>query len=184
MPGPQGKGKQERWFRTLRSQLLTRLVTADTDSLDALNRRLWAWVEGEYHHTPHRRLEDRTPLECWALCGEHVRLPDPGLDLDALFLFEAKRRVQRDRTVSLNGVVYEVDAALVGEKVILRYDPRCSARTRGGSVACREVHRPRETPRCLCQLLRPPATPRAHVAIRYPRADAAHRTRPAPPPPR
>ncbi len=29
----------------------------------------------------------------------------------------------KDRTVSLNGVVYEVDAALVGENVILRYDP-------------------------------------------------------------
>ena len=120
---PQGKGKQERWFRTVRAQLLTRLTAADTASLEALNRRLWAWVEGEYHHTPHRGLAERTPLDQWALSGEHVRLPDPTLDLDALFLFEAKRRVQRDRTVSLNGVIYEVDAALVGENVILRYDP-------------------------------------------------------------
>jgi putative transposase len=31
--------------------------------------------------------------------------------------------VQKDRTVSLNGVLYEVDAALVGEKVTLRFDP-------------------------------------------------------------
>jgi hypothetical protein len=31
--------------------------------------------------------------------------------------------VARDRTVSLAGVVYEVDAALVGEAVVLRYDP-------------------------------------------------------------
>jgi len=31
--------------------------------------------------------------------------------------------VQKDRTVSLNGIVYEVDAALVGEKVTLRFDP-------------------------------------------------------------
>jgi len=31
--------------------------------------------------------------------------------------------VQKDRTVSLHGVVYEVDAALVGESVTLRYDP-------------------------------------------------------------
>ncbi|MGH8654740.1 MAG: hypothetical protein ACREYE_22390 [Gammaproteobacteria bacterium] len=49
---PQGKGKLERWFRTLRAQLLTRLTAADTRRLEALNRRLWAWVEGEYHHTP------------------------------------------------------------------------------------------------------------------------------------
>ena len=52
-----------------------------------------------------------------------MRFPDPGLDLDDLFLFEAQRKVQKDRNDSLNGVVYEVDAALVGEKVTLRFDP-------------------------------------------------------------
>ena len=64
-----------------------------------------------------------TPLQQWAHTGEAVRFPEPGLDLDDLFLFEAQRKVQQDRTVSLNGVVYEVDAALVGEKVTLRFDP-------------------------------------------------------------
>ena len=49
--------------------------------------------------------------------------PSPGLDLDDLYLFEAQRKVQKDRTVSLNGVVYEVDAALIGETVTLRFDP-------------------------------------------------------------
>jgi transposase InsO family protein len=120
---PQGKGKQERWFRTVRAQLLTRLTPEDTASLEALNRCLWAFVEGEYHHAPHRGIDADTPLERWARTGDEVRFPEPGLDLDELFLFEAQRRVQKDRTVSLNGVVYEVDAALVGEKVTLRYDP-------------------------------------------------------------
>ncbi|MGH8612390.1 MAG: hypothetical protein ACREYF_10195 [Gammaproteobacteria bacterium] len=49
-----------------------------------------------------------------------MHFPDPTLDLDAVFLFEAKRKVQKDRTVSLNGVVYEVDAALVGQNVTLQ----------------------------------------------------------------
>ena len=120
---PQGKGKIERWFKTVRAQLLTRLSTDDTHSLEALNRRLRAWVEGEYHHAPHRGLEGNTPLEQWALTGEAVRFPEPTLDLDDLFLFEVQRKVQKDRTVSLNGVVYEVDAALVGETVTLRFDP-------------------------------------------------------------
>jgi putative transposase len=120
---PAGKGKIERWFRTVRAQLLRRLSAADTDSLDSLNRRLRAWVDGEYHHTPHRSLEDQTPLDRWAMSAEHVRLAGPNLDLEALFLFEAKRRVQRDRTVSLNGHVFEVDAALVGHTITLRYDP-------------------------------------------------------------
>ena len=120
---PQGKGKLERWFRTVRAQLIATLTPEDTASLEALNRRLWAYVEGEYHQAAHRSLSGDTPLERWARCGHEVNYPDGGLDLDALFLFEASRRVQRDRTVSLNGVVYEVDAALVGEKVILRFDP-------------------------------------------------------------
>ena len=107
----------------MRAQLITRITEADTSSLDALNRRLWAYVEGEYHHAPHRGLDGDTPLERWAQTGDHVRFPDPTLDLDDLFLFETTRKVQKDRTVSLNGVVYEVDAALLGEKVTLRYDP-------------------------------------------------------------
>jgi transposase InsO family protein len=120
---PQGKGKIERWFKTVRGQLLTRLTAQDTASLGALNRQLWAWVEGEYHHAPHRGLGGVTPLQQWAQTGETVRFPDPGLDLEDLFLFEAQRTVQKDRTVSLNGVLYEVDAALIGEKVTLRFDP-------------------------------------------------------------
>lgn len=120
---PQGRGKIERWFKTVRAQLLTRLTDADTQSLAALNRRLWAWVEGEYHHNPHRALDGDTPLERWASAAEQVRFPEPELDLDDLFLFETARKVQKDRTVSLNGLIYEVDAALVGERVTLRYDP-------------------------------------------------------------
>jgi len=88
---PQGKGKIERWFKTVRAQLLTRLSEADTRSLEALNRRLHAWVEGEYHHAPHRGLDGKTPLEQWALTGEAVRFPESGLDLDDLFLFEVQR---------------------------------------------------------------------------------------------
>lgn len=120
---PQGKGKMERWFRTARAQLVNRLSAVDTDSLETLNRRLCAWVEGEYHQSPHRGLEDQTPLDRWTMSAQNVRLPGPSLDLDALFLFEVKRRVQRDRTVSLNGTLFEVDAALVGHTVTLRYDP-------------------------------------------------------------
>ena len=123
---PSGKGKQERFFRTVRAQLLPTLSQADTASLEALNRRLWAWVETEYHHHPHRGLDGDTPMDRWA-AGRAPRLPEPDLDLDALFLFEAKRRVQRDHTVSLNGTVFEVDAALVGQNVTLRFDPSIPA---------------------------------------------------------
>jgi len=120
---PQGKGKMERFFRTLRAQLLARLAPEDTASLEALNRKLGAWTEGEYHQSSHRGLEGQTPLERWAQTAGDGRFPEPELDLDTLFLFEVVRKVQKDRTVSLNGTLYEVDAVLVGERVTLRYDP-------------------------------------------------------------
>jgi transposase InsO family protein len=120
---PEGKGKQERWFRTVRLQLLTRLLAADLSSLEALNRRLWAYVEGEYHRAPHRGLDGLTPLDAWAARAGEVRHAGDPAALAELFLFEEKRKVAKDRTVSLHGVVYEVDATLVGATVTLRYSP-------------------------------------------------------------
>jgi len=118
---PQGKGKMERWFRSVRLQFLPRLSEADLQSLTAINRRLWAWVEGEYHQSPHKGLDGQAPFDRWASSATDIRLADP--ELSACFLFEQRRRVQKDRTVSLNGTAYEVDASLVGETVTLRYDP-------------------------------------------------------------
>jgi transposase InsO family protein len=120
---PQGKGKKERWYREVRRQCLGTLREQDTSSLEALNRKLWSWIEGEYHQAPHKGLSGDTPLDRWARVSDEVRLPGPDIDLGQLFLFEEKRQVHKDRTVSLRGVVYEVDAVLVGETVTLRFDP-------------------------------------------------------------
>lgn len=120
---PEGRGKIERFFRTVRMQFLPRLSPGDTKNLEAINRALWGWIEGEYHQAPHRGLAGETPLDRWCQSADAIRLPEPGTDFDALFLLEEKRRVQRDRTVSLRGVLYEVDATLVGETVTLKYDP-------------------------------------------------------------
>ena len=70
---PAGKGKIERWFRTVRAAWLSHLTAEATTDLDTLNRTLWAWVEGEYHQSPHRGLDGRTPLDQWALAGHDVR---------------------------------------------------------------------------------------------------------------
>lgn len=116
------KGKIERWFRTIRLQFLPMLSKENMQSLETMNRALWTYIEIEYHRTRHRMLRE-TPLDCWAQVGQRVRYPEPGVDLTDLFLFESKRKVQKDRTVSLHGMVYEIDASLVGETVTLRYNP-------------------------------------------------------------
>ena len=59
-PGkPQGRGKIERWNRTVRDQFLVEIDTGDTgggsgcESLAELNRLFTAWCHQHYHHTPH-----------------------------------------------------------------------------------------------------------------------------------
>jgi len=121
---PEAKGKQERWFRTVRMQLLPTLTAQDTSSLSALNQRLWGWIEGEYHRSPHRGLGGMTPLDAWASRATHVEHVGARPDIEAMFLFEQKRKVARDRTVSLHGIAYEVDAMLVNTTITLRYDPQ------------------------------------------------------------
>jgi len=118
----QAKGKIERWFRTVRMQLLPCLGEDELRSLGAINSALRAYIETEYHHSLHRIL-GMTPLEKWAASGHLVRFPPPDTKIDELFLAEAKRKVQRDRTISIEGRLYEVDAVLVGETVTLRHDP-------------------------------------------------------------
>lgn len=122
---PQAKGKIERFFRTVRGRFLIRVREEDLCSLEALNRRLWAWVESEYHQTPHGSL-DETPLDRWARTAEDVRAAP--MEVDELFLFEAKRKVRKDRLVSLDGQLYEVDANLVDQTVTLRFEPLREAR--------------------------------------------------------
>ena len=120
---PQGRGKIERFFRTVRMQLMPALSPADIVNIDALNRRLWTFIESEYHQRPHKGLDGETPLDKWAQASDEIRLPEPGADIAGLFLFEEKRKVARDRTVSLRGILYEVDAMLVGQTVTLRFAP-------------------------------------------------------------
>ena len=129
---PEGKGKIERWFRTVRLQLMPVLEASDLASLEALNRRLAGWVEGEYHHAPHRGIDRQTPSDRWAQNAGGVRMAPA--DVAQNFLLDARRKVARDRTVTLDGVLFEVDAALIGETVILRYDPSRAPRARSVEV--------------------------------------------------
>lgn len=117
---PQGKGKMERFFRTVRMQFLPTLDDTKLASIETMNRAVAAWVEGEYHEAPHRGIHGEAPSDKWARTSEGVR--SAPTNLGDHFLSEQARRVGKDRTVTLDGVAFEVDASLVGERVSLRYD--------------------------------------------------------------
>jgi putative transposase len=162
-PGqPQGRGKIERVFRTVREQFLVELDTrGGAGDLEELNRLFGAWVEGVYHHREHSET-GQTPMERF-LAGAPPRLPTPA-ELREAFLWAEHRQVTKQAMVSLFGNRYQVDPALVGANVELVFDPfdlatiqvRYQQRPMGAAVPFqlgRHVH-PAATPET------EPATPR------------------------
>src|SRR6266498_1398841 len=121
-PGqPQGRGKIERAFRTVREQFLVELDTrGGATDLDELNRLFGAWVEGVYHHREHSET-GQAPMERF-LAGAPPRLPSPA-ELREAFLWAEHRQVTKQAMVSLFGNRYQVDPALVGATVELVFDP-------------------------------------------------------------
>ena len=118
---PTTKGKVERFFRTMRSQFLVEVESrGGVGDLSELNRLFEAWVEVVYHHQVHSETK-ATPLERF-LAGGPPALPSPA-DLHEAFLWSAVRIVSKTAQVSLYGNSFEVDAALVGRKAELIFDP-------------------------------------------------------------
>lgn len=117
------KGKQERFFRTLQEDFEARLIFDPVHSLEELNRRLWRWIEAEYHQRAHRALDGQCPAQRFTQRATRLRLADDQTDWLRLFLTRAKRRVRLDATVSLHGLLWEVPVHLRGRPIELRYDP-------------------------------------------------------------
>jgi len=118
---PQGRGKIERFFRSVREQFLANLEAKLTLSLDALNERLAAWIEQAYHRAEHSALAT-TPLQRWQRDIERVRQLPPASDLRRLFFHRLDRLVRRDSTFLLHHRFYEAPAHLVGQTVEVRFD--------------------------------------------------------------
>jgi hypothetical protein len=121
---PEGKGKLERWHRTLRAGFLNELDMDRVRDLPDLNARLWAWLDELYHQEPHSGLNGLTPLERYRKDLLQVRpLGVFAAQLDALFLHRHERLVRKDGTVSYGGNLFEVPYQLVGQTVQLVVDP-------------------------------------------------------------
>lgn len=121
---PEGKGKLERWHRTIRDQFLSEIDPQRILHLADLNARLWAWLEQIYHRTAHAGLGGLTPLARYQQDLPKVRsLGTRATQLDALFYHREKRFVRKDGTVSYQGQRFEVPYALSGKTIRLVVDP-------------------------------------------------------------
>ena len=117
---PATKGKIERLFRTVRSQFVVEAEARGIESLAELNTLFSAWVEVIYHRRVHSETHE-TPLERFMAPGPPA-LPSRE-QLHEAFLWSETRTVTKTATVSLHGNSFEVDAALVGRRAELVFNP-------------------------------------------------------------
>ncbi len=123
----------------MRDQFLVEVAQASVADVVRLNQLFAAWVEAVYHRRAHSETAV-TPLERFATA--RVRYASAA-ELHEAFLWSETRTVTKTATVSLHSNTYEVDAALVGRRVELVFDPfdltridvRWSGRPMGRAVA-------------------------------------------------
>ena len=131
---PQGRGKIERLFGTINTELLPELpghlvagapVSPPALSLADLDRATVAFIRDTYHRRTHGEI-GQTPLDAWRANGFLPRLPDSLEALDLLLVMVAKPRCVRRDGIHFQGLRYVAStlAAYVGETVTIRYDPR------------------------------------------------------------
>ena len=120
-PGkPQGRGKIERVFETVRIQFLVEIEARPPADVAELNRLFSAWVETVYHRRVHSETGE-APIDR-LLSGEAAVLPTFAA-LHEAFLWSETRTVTKTATISLHSNTFEVDAALVGSRVEVVFDP-------------------------------------------------------------
>lgn len=130
---PQGRGKIERFFRTINTELLATLPghigpgsRKPQPSLDlpALDLAVGAFIS-TYNERSHREL-GISPRDAWVAEGWLPRMPHSLEELDGLLLTVPKSRVVQRDGIHFQGQRYVAPtlAPFVGHTITIRYDPR------------------------------------------------------------
>lgn len=113
---PEGRGKIERWFKTVRMQFIS--VIPDGLRLDELNLRFHEWIEKEYHVAVHSSTKE-SPIKRYLKSIHLIR--EAPKEIEDYFRKRGIRKVDKDRTVSLLGRIYEAPVELIGKTVTLLF---------------------------------------------------------------
>ncbi|RFA17831.1 Mu transposase C-terminal domain-containing protein [Subtercola boreus] len=130
---PQGRGKIERFFGTINTELLSTLpghtgpgarTPQPVLNLAELDQAIGAFI-GIYNSRPHSEL-GISPRDAWVANGWLPRMPDSLQELDGLLLTVPKNRVVQRDGIHFQGQRYLAPtlAPFVGHTITIRYDPR------------------------------------------------------------
>ncbi|MEQ8701112.1 MAG: Mu transposase C-terminal domain-containing protein, partial [Bauldia litoralis] len=131
---PQGRGKIERFFGTVDTEVLPELPGALSNgkpaspprlSLAELDAAIKAFITGTYNARIHGEI-GQSPRDAWVAEGWLPRMPDSLEALDLLLIPAAQSRLVRRDGIRFQGLRYAdlTLAAYVGQNVSIRYDPR------------------------------------------------------------
>jgi hypothetical protein len=112
---PEARGKMERFWRSLREAVLDHL--GSLAALHDVNVRLWAFLDQHYHQAPHAGLLGRSPASVWQADQRTVDDLDEARLRQALTVTE-RRRVRRDTTLSIDGVVWQLDQGYLAGRIV------------------------------------------------------------------
>ena len=130
---PQGRGKVERFFGTVNTELLSILPghlgpgarsPAPVLDLPGLDRAVCDFI-ATYNDRPHSEL-GMSPRDAWVADGWLPRMPESLEELDGLLLTVPKNRVVQRDGIHFQGQRYlsPTLASFVGHTITIRYDPR------------------------------------------------------------
>jgi len=112
---PQGKGKIERFFKSVRTRFLPAFKGT---TLPEINEAFAQWLEHEYNGRVHSST-GQTPFDRFTRQMHCLRVaPDNLMDH---FRTTVRRRVNKDRSVIVNRRLYEAPVALIGKRVEILY---------------------------------------------------------------
>jgi len=120
---PRGRGKVERYFRTVRMRFLSTIDADGVSGLDALNALYFKWMEEDYKRKAHSGLGGLSPHDVLMSQLENLNTIADMRIIEESFLYRASRKVQHDATIQIDNVLYETEPHFAGKRVEVRYDP-------------------------------------------------------------
>jgi putative transposase len=117
---PEGKGKIERFFRSVRDRFLTGIKKIK--SLDELNGEFNMWLIDHYNKKPHSGIDGETPLNRYLRLADSIRRLPGSVHIEELFYQQGKRQVGKDATFRVNNILYEAPEHLIGCKIDVFFD--------------------------------------------------------------
>jgi len=114
------RGKIERFFRTVRNGFLIDIPDGVVWTLNEINERFDKWLH-DYHHRNHHGISGRPIDRLQVSVREYPRKRVDEETIEEYFLVSVHRLVNKDSTVSLNTIIYEVPPQFIDQKVELKF---------------------------------------------------------------